>query len=177
MTQLGQWGSMALINHISGNATPVIASSAPTWVPGMVWINTSSSPAIYHWNGSSWVPGAASLYIALCTADPATSGPGGGFSVNISDLVEDTTSGYTRQAVTFSVASSTYPAVTANTNNLTFGPYSAGQSIAVQWAALVNVSSGTGGLLLYWWDMSPAQQVAISQEIIIGSGTLTLDEQ
>src|ERR1700722_5061400 len=145
MTQLGQWGSMALINHITANATPIISASPPAWVPGLVWINTSSSPAIYHWNGSSWVSGAAGLYIALCTADPATSGPGSGPSVNISDLVEDTTSGYTRQAVTFSVASTAYPAVSSNANNLTFGPYSAGQTIAVQWAALVNAASGTAG--------------------------------
>lgn len=177
MTQLGQWGSMALINHISANAVPFIGSSAPTWVPGLVWINTSSTPTVYHWNGAAWVSGAASLYIALCTADPTTSGPSGGYSVNISDLVEDTTAGYARQAVTFSAAATTYPATTANTNNLTFGPYSAAQQQAVQWAALVNVSSGNAGQLLYWWDMSPAQQVAISQTIVIGSGTLPLDAQ
>lgn len=178
MTQLAQTGSMATLNHLTGNAVPFIGTSAPTWHPGLVWINSNTNPGVlYHWDGAAWVSGTAGLYIALCTVDPNTTGPSGGFSVNISDLAEDTTAGYTRQAVTFSLASSTYPAVSSNTNDLTFGPYTAAQAAAVQWAALVTVASGTAGFLSYTWNLSPAQQVQISQSIIIGSGTLTLDQQ
>lgn len=178
MTQLGQWGSMSLINHISGNAPPYIGSTAPgTWYPGQTWINDSTSPPVaYSYNGAAWVTG-QSLYIALCVGNPATTGPSGGYSVNITDLVEDTTTGYARQAVTFSAATTAYPSQSSNTNNLTFGPYTEAQVAAVQWCALVTVSTGTAGLLKYWWDMSPSQQVQISQTIIIGSGTLTFNEQ
>jgi hypothetical protein len=177
MTQVGQWGSMAAINHLTGNVPPYIGSTAPTWIPGLDWINTSSGTVLYHWNGVAWVSGAAGHYIALLTVDPATTGPSGGYSVNISDLVEDTTAGYARQAVTFSAAGTTYPSPSSNTGNLTFGPYTAAQTVPVQWAALVTAASGNTGLLTYWWNLSPAEQVSVSQTIVIGSGTLSLAGQ
>lgn len=99
--QLSAVGAQALANHIGGIVPPHIGSSAPVWQPGLVWINTSSTPVASYWNTTAWVPGPEGKYIALLTGDPSTSGPGGGYAQAISDLIEDPTAGYARQSVTF----------------------------------------------------------------------------
>lgn len=173
--QIAQTGAQALCNYLGGSVPPYIGSSAPTWVPGLYWINTSSSATVYSWNGSSWISGADGRYIALLTADPLASGPGGGFSVNISDLVEVTTPGYTRQAVTFSDATAAYPSEISNTAPLTFGPMNADMALSAQWAAMVTVVTGNSGILLQTWALDTPQQVSVSQAITIPSGDLVLD--
>jgi hypothetical protein len=175
---IAQTGALASLNNIAGLTTPVVASSAPSWIPGRYWVNTSDSNAIYDWNGSSWVkvPTAGSRYLALLITDPATSGSGGGPAVNVSDLIEDTTSGYARQLITFSDAVSGIPNMLSNSAAITFGPYSANMPAAAQWAAMVTSASGSSGLLLYTWDLDTPQQVDVSQEIIIPAGDLVLDE-
>ena len=175
---VAQVGSMTMLNTITNNVNPFIGISAPTWIPGLVWINTNTNPGVlYTWNGASWVSGAQGRFIALLTADPTTTGPGGGFSVNVSDLVEDTTSGYSRQSVTWSVGTTAYPSVSVNTNALVFGPYSANQLLPVQWAAMVTSAAGIFGTLLYSWQLAQPQQVSISQEIVVAASALTLDQQ
>src|SRR5258708_5486401 len=100
--QLSATGAQALANHIGGIVPPFIGASAPAWVPGLSWINTTSGAVLMAWNTSAWVAATTmGLYIALLTGDPSQSGPGGGYARSISDLVEDTTAGYARQAVTF----------------------------------------------------------------------------
>lgn len=174
--QVSQVGAQSLINHIAGNVPPSIGTSAPTWKPGLVWIDTTSGAVLKSWNGSAWIVGAQPRYIALLTASPFTSGPGGGYAQSISDLVELTTSGYARQAVTFTDAGAAYPSPTANSGVLTFGPMSASMTLAAQWAALVTASSGTAGLLLYFWTLDTPQQVSVSQSIQIPIGNLGLSE-
>lgn len=174
--QLSIVGAQILANRASGTVQPFIGSSAPTWVPGLDWINTSSSPTLYSWNGSAWVSGALNRYIALLTASPFTSGSGGGNAALISDLVEVTTAGYSRQQVTFTDAAASYPAPVSNSNLLTFGPMSAGMTLAAQWAAMVSAATGTTGLLYYYWQLDTPQQVSVSQSIQIPIGSLTLSE-
>jgi hypothetical protein len=174
--QLSQIGAQSLANHMAGVVPPFIGTSAPTWVPGLAWINTTSGAVLYSWNGSAWVSGAAGRYIALLTASPFTSGPGGGYAQAISDLVEVTTSGYARQSVTFGAAAGAYPAPVMNTNLLTFGPMSASMTLPAQWAAMVTAVSGTSGLLLYFWNLDTPQQVGVSQNIQIPIGSLALVE-
>ena len=173
--QLSQGGAQALANTIGGVVPPFLGTAAPTWKPGLKWVDTTSGAVLKYWNGTAWVAGTEPLYIALLTGDPSLSGPSGGYSQNISDLIEDTTAGYARQAVTFGAATG-YPAVVANTAALTFGPYTAAQASPVQWAAMVTAASGTTGLLKYMWALPAAQQVGISQSIQIPIGDLTLGE-
>lgn len=53
---------------------------------------------------SSSVLTAGSRYLALLTSDPSQAvAQNGGYAMNISDLVEDQTAGYARQAVTFAI--------------------------------------------------------------------------
>lgn len=175
--QLSATGAQALANHIGGIVPPHLGTSAPTWVPGLIWIDTTSGATAKYWNTSAWVAGTPGLYVALLTGDPSQSGEGGGYAQGISDLVEDTTSGYARQAVTFAEPGSPgYPAVITNTAVVTFGPYSAAQLLEVQWAALVTASSGNLGLLLYMWALPGPQMVGVSQSIQIPIGDLTLGQ-
>lgn len=122
-----------------------------------------------------------SLYLALLTADPTTSGANGSPAVNISDLVEDQTAGYARQAITFTqvteATAAAPPEPASNTTAITFGPYTANQALAVQWGALVTVASGSAGTLLYTWNLDTIEQVQVSQPIIIPAGDLLLEQQ
>lgn len=177
--QLTTVGAQILANKIAGNDAPYIGTSAPgTWIPGQPWINdTTNPPVTYGYNGSSWVVGGSPRYIALLTASPFTSGSGGTNAEYISDLVEVTTPGYSRQAVTFSTATGTYPSPVSNTAVLTFGPVSASMALAAQWAALItHAATGTTGLLLYYWQLDTPQQVSVSQSIQIPIGDLSLSE-
>lgn len=174
--QVAQTSAQALANHIAGNVPPAVQGTAPTWIPGLVWVNTSAGNAIYSWNGSAWVSGVAGHYLALLTASPFSSGPGGGYAVSISDLVEVTTTGYTRQPVTFSTASATYPSNVSNSATITFGPLTASMTQAAQWVAMVSAASGTTGLLNYYWTLATPQQVSVSQSIQIAAGALELSQ-
>ena len=78
--QISQVGAQILANKLAGNVQPYIGTSAPTWVPGLEWINTTSGACPYTYNGSSYVAGAQDEYIALLTASPFTSGAGGGYA-------------------------------------------------------------------------------------------------
>lgn len=224
--QASQSAAMSLANHLGGIGGVHLGTTAPTYVPGLSWVNTTSGAVYMVWNSVAWVAGPATLYVALLTGDPSQAGSGGGYAETLADIVtvEDTTSGYARQPVTFgnvpalysgSVAyvvgnqvtylgmtytnlvactgntpsgnqtnttywaytpDGGYPAEVANTNVLTWGPYTAAQPMAVQWAALVTASSGSTGLLKYMWTLPAPQQVNISQSIQAGVGSLILAE-
>jgi len=174
--QVSQVGAQTLINVIGGRVPPAVQSGTPTWKPGLYWVDTTSGATLKYWNGSTWIAGTEPLYIALLTASPFTSGPGGGFAQTISDLVELTTAGYTRQAVTFTDAAAAYPSPGSNSGVLTFGPMGASMTLAAQWAAMVTASSGTAGLLKFFWTLDTPQQVSISQSIQIPIGNLGLSE-
>ena len=74
--QVSQNAATALINHLGGVA-PTLFFNGPsnvptTWMPGQRAYDYSLvPPGQYHWTGSAWVSGAASLYLALLTADPS----------------------------------------------------------------------------------------------------------
>lgn len=174
--QVSQTGAQALVNKIAGNVPPAVQSSAPTWIPGLDWVDTTSGATLKSWNGAAWITGPSPRYLALLTASPFTSGPGGGFALAISDLVELTTAGYSRQAAAFSNAGAAYPSPGSNSGTITFGPMSASMTLAAQWAALVTASSGTAGLLLYFWTLDTPQQVSVSQSIQFPVGSLSLSE-
>lgn len=185
--QVAQWGAAGALNAFTREALPFYSATAPTsWIPGQVWVNSSAGNANYVYDGTTpynsahWAA-VGSLYVALLTADPSTSGSGGTPAVNISDLVEDLTTGYARQVVTFSqLTQSTAvvpPEPASNTGTITWGPYTANQALPVQWAALVTALSGTVGLLLYTWNLDTIEQVLTAQSITIPAGNLVLDLQ
>lgn len=186
--QLTQYGAEILGNKLGGNTVPHIGASAPgTWIPGQDWIN-GSTINVYDPHTSSWVTGPYELYMALLTGNPTTSGPGGGVAVNISDItgIEDSTSGYLRQPITFGTAVAASPSSITNTNLAEWGPYTANQAAPITWTALLAIpaaytggyapvaSSVLNGLLLYVWQVPNPQQVLATQNIAIAAGTFDI---
>jgi hypothetical protein len=169
MTGIAQTGAQLGINAITKQSIPVVQNTAPTWVPGLYWVDTSSGNAVKEWNGSAWAVAAATGYLALLSADPSGQS-------TIAGLTEDTTTGYARIPVTFSAAAASTPAVASNSSLLAFGPYTANQALPCQWLALVTVSTGTLGFLLQTWTLSTPQQVSSTQTIDIAAGALQITE-
>jgi hypothetical protein len=179
MAQLAQYGDMGLVNDLAGLTVPVVQGSAPTWVPGQYWVNTSAGNAVEQYNGAigGWSSSnVGTRFLALLTADPVLNA-----AVNVTDagFVELTTAGYARQIATFSPATAAYPSTSANTNLITFGPMTSSMLIPVQWVALVTVSSltPTQGYFLASWNLAAPIQVNASQNIQIGIGQLILQGQ
>lgn len=173
MTGVAQTGAMAMLNHLGGVVPPAIQSTAPTWIPGLAWVNTTTNPPIlYSWNGVSWVTRVSQggPYIALCTQDPTG-------LTSVSQLAECTDAGYARQSVTFGQAVAGTPVTIANTNLLQFGPFTVNMSLPVQWVALVTTQSGTNGFLLQTWTLSQQWQVLATQVLDIPAAGLTITQQ
>lgn len=168
--------AQASLNLIGGAMTFAVAASAPAYVPGLVWINTAQSNQPYFWvpSLSVWVNG-HTRYLALLTADPAASGPGGGAAVNVSDLVEVATPGYARCAVSIGLAGNAMPCLVTSSGLCTWGPLTASMSVPAKWVAMVSNASGSSGLLLYTWD-GINEQVDASQMVQVPAGGLILSQ-
>jgi len=187
--QLHQYGAEYLGNKANGTADVSIGASHPvTWIVGQEWINTSGSVLnVYDPVSAGWVTGPYDRYLCLLTGDPTTV-VSGGMAVNISDLstIEDSTTGYLRQPITFGASAVSEPTSFSNTNTLTFGPYTANQAAAIGWASLIyvprNYDAGytalartvTNGLLFYSWQVPNPQQVLTTQTIMVAPGTFNI---
>lgn len=187
--QLAQYGAEYIGNKVSGLAQPFVGASHPaSWIVGQEWINTTGSTVnVYDPSTSAWVAGPYNGYMCLLTADPTTV-VSGGPAVNISDLstIEDTTSGYQRQYVTWGSAAVSEPSAILNSNQFTFGPYTANQAAAIGWAAFIlvpaaNSTAGSpiastvhNGLLMYMWQVPNPQQVLSTQSITIAANTFDI---
>lgn len=169
---MSQYGAQGSVNQLTGAVIPIVASAAPFWFPGLIWINSSGGYAVNEWNGSAWVL-AGTRYLALLTADPVAGGV-----VNISDpgFLEMTTPGYSRQLVTFGQTAAAYPTTTSNLGLITFGPLASTMTLPVQWVALVTGAAGTTGLFLFSWYLPASLEIQASQSIQISPGTLILDQ-
>jgi hypothetical protein len=174
--QISQYGAEAAVNLLSGAATVVVQGSAPSWIPGMTWVNTSSGNSVNQWNGIAWIssPAPSTRYLALLTADPVA-----GAAVNMTDatFVELTTSGYARQACAFNNAANSYPALCQNGALITWGPMTSTMLAPVQWVAMVTCSSGTQGYFLMSWTLVAPIQVEATQSIQVGVQELDIQAQ
>ena len=90
----------------------------------------------------------------------------------ISTLAEVTTAGYARQQVTWGAPTGD-PQVAANTNAMTFGPFTADPP-NITHLALVSAASGTTGDLLYRWAADTARDGITNDSITIAVGALTM---
>lgn len=186
--QLLQYGAEFLANKFSGQAAPFIGASSPgAWIVGQEWINNSGTiiSHVYDPQTAAWMTGPYQMYMATLVSDPSTAGPGGGLPVMISDVntLEDQTTGYLRQPVSFTTGSVAEPSVLSNSNILTFGPYSVNQALPVGWTALMAIpaqvtggnvplaSSVLNGLLLYIWQVPNPQQRLSTQSIQVAANT------
>lgn len=166
--QVSIHGAEVVLNNIAALVVPVVASSAPTPQPGLYWIDTSAGNAVKRYNNSAWVVETGNRYLALLSANPAG-------ATSLTGITEITTAGYSRQLVTWGAPSAAYPSVLANTNTVTFGPFTTDMLVPATYLGLVTESSGTTGNIDYAWAI-PAQQVETSQNIQIAIGQLTLSQ-
>lgn len=115
------------------------------------------------------VTASAAMYIALATAEPGTPDTAtlGLFNVN-----EMTTSGYSRQAVTWGNPSGD-PSEIANAGTVTFGPFSADPPNVTN-AFLCDTSLGTAGTVLAYWTFDTPRNGVSGDSYRIAPGDLTL---
>jgi hypothetical protein len=140
--------------------------------------------AILNWTtGTSlggWTP-PGTLYVALLTADPSIiaaipTDP------QLTELTELGATGYSRQVVTFSAATSPGSGGLSqiqNSNLVTFGPFTGagGSSTATTFGALVDHASGTVGQVIATWQWDQPILAPQGLSITIPIGNLTLTQQ
>ena len=103
-----------------------------------------------------------SLYLGLATAavtDAST----------LASITEVTTAGYSRQAVTFTAPSGD-PSATANSADITFGPFSADPP-SIAYAFVTDAASGTAGTIYAYWD-GTAVDAGSGESIVVRAGDL-----
>jgi hypothetical protein len=166
--QVSIYGGEVTLNNIAGLNVPVVASSAPSPLPGLWWINTSAGNAVMRYNGTAWVAETGARYFALLSANPAG-------AASIAGMTEITTAGYSRQLVQWAAPTAAYPSVLLNTNTITFGPMTADMVLPATYLAMVTEATGTTGNIEYAWSI-PAQQVDTSQNIQIAIGQFSLSQ-
>lgn len=105
-------------------------------------------------------------YLALLSAAPTDAS-------TLATMTEISTSGYARQAVTWTAATSANPSVTQNSGTITFGPFTADPPSATH-CALVSASSGTVGDFLMWWTLTVAKDAATGESIQFAAAALVM---
>jgi hypothetical protein len=106
---------------------------------------------------------AQTTYLALFTATPNDTGGG-------TEVTTAGSNGYGRQSVTWGAPSGD-PASAANTNAITFGPFTSDLG-NVTHLALFDAS--TAGTMLYYWDATAAKDPANGDSITVAIGALTM---
>jgi hypothetical protein len=146
-------------------------------------LTDTTDRAILNWiTGTSlggWTPPTTG-YIALLTVDPGTTAANSS-DPQLSELTELVASGYSRQAVTWSAATSPSSGLSNIQNNalITFGPFTgaAGSGTPTTFGALVNVASGTAGEVICTWSWDVPVLAPQNQAITIPIANLTLTQQ
>ena len=108
---------------------------------------------------------ARATYLCLLTASATDAD-------TIAGLAEVATAGYARQSVTWGAPTGD-PQVSANTNAMTFGPFSADPP-NITHLALVSSASGTSGDLLYRWTADTPRDGITNDSITVAIGALSM---
>lgn len=166
--QVSIYAAEIVLNNVAGLVVPVVSGSAPTPKPGLWWIDTGSGNTVKRYNNSAWVVDTGNRYLALLSANPAG-------ATTLAGITEITTTGYSRQLISWGNPTAAYPSVLTNTNTITFGPFTADMLVPATYVGLVTEASGTTGNIEYAWSI-PAQQVDTSQNIQIAIGDWTLSQ-
>lgn len=150
---------------MSGNFTDATDRAFLNWITG-----TSLG---------GWTP-PTTAYVALLTVDPSTTAA---IPTNplLSELTELASTGYSRQAVTFTAATTPTNGTSqiANSNLVTFGPFTgaSGSGTPATYGALVNVASGTSGEVICVWQWDNPITAPQNQSITIPITNLTITQQ
>lgn len=113
---------------------------------------------------------ARTVYLALLTAAPTQ-------ATTMATMTEYGAAGYARQSITMGAPAGT-PRVSANTNALTYGPYTGtSPGTTIGWWAIVSAVSGTVGDLIAYGDFASSRtpQTGDTSSVAIGAITVQLD--
>lgn len=112
---------------------------------------------------------AAGMYVALATALPANPD-----TASLADFAanELSTSGYSRQAVTWSSPSGD-PSTISNSDVIEFGPF-AGDPPQVAYCFLCTTSTGTSGDVLAYWTLDAPKNAESGEKLRFSAGNLTM---
>lgn len=150
---------------MSGNLTDTTDRAVLNWITG-----TSLG---------GWTP-PSTAYIMLLTADPTTTAAVP-TNPQLSELTELVATGYSRQVVTFTAATTPTGGTSQiqNAGLVTFGPFTGatGSATTTTFGALVNVASGTTGEVIATWQWDTPVLAPQNQSITIPIGNLTLTQQ
>lgn len=150
---------------MSGNLTDATDRAVLNWITG-----TSLG---------GWTP-PATAYIMLLTADPTTTAATP-TNPQLSELTELVATGYSRQIVTFTSATTPTGGTSQiqNSNLVSFGPFTgaSGSGTTTTYGAMVNVPSGTTGEVIATWQWDIPVLAPQNQSITIPIGNLTLTQQ
>lgn len=146
-------------------------------------LTDTTDRAILNWiTGTSlggWTPPTTG-YIALLTVDPSTTAV---ISTDpqMSELTELAATGYSRQAITWTAATSPSGGTSQiqNANLVTFGPFTAanGSGTPTTFAALVTTASGTSGEVISVWEWDTPVLAPQNQSITIPIANVVLTQQ
>jgi hypothetical protein len=115
------------------------------------------------------VAASAAMYIGLATALPGTPDTDTLAAYNTHEI---TTTGYSRQAITWNPPSGDPSAIT-NAGTITFGPFSVDPP-SVQYGFLCDTSLGTSGTVLAYWTFGTARDGASGDSYRIAAGDLSM---
>ncbi|MCZ0981850.1 hypothetical protein O1L60_31050 [Streptomyces diastatochromogenes] len=147
------------VGFLNGFATQAKADTSGTWLSGLINGRTDSG------NGT--------LYLALLTGDP-------GRRAGLPDLtgLEVTATGYSRQSLPFSLATTPNAGGSAVSNSapVFFGPFTAsgGLGVVVTHAALVTAPSGTAGAVTAVWQLDAPVSASQNENLMLNTGGLSI---
>lgn len=146
-------------------------------------LTDTTDRAILNWiTGTSlggWTPPVTG-YIMLLIADPTTTAAVP-TNPQLSELVELTATGYARQIITWTSATTPTGGTSQiqNSNLVTFGPFTGatGSGTTSTFGALVTAASGTTGEVICTWQWDNPVLAPQNQSITIPIANLTLTQQ
>ncbi|MGD6750345.1 phage tail fiber protein [Streptomyces sp. BH105] len=146
------------VAFLNAFATQAKADASGAWLKGIIGSRTDLS---------------GTFYLALLTTDP-----GRQIGMPAMAALEVAATGYTRQAVPFTLATS--PASggsgASNSTPVFFGPFTApgGLGAVATHAALVTVPSGTAGSVLAVWQLDTPVSASQNENLVLSSGGLAV---
>lgn len=111
-------------------------------------------------------PDARDTFLGLAVAIPDA-------DIGLDTIAEVTTAGYGRMEVTWSAPSGSPVSIT-NSASIQFDPFTADMADAATYAFLTEVESGTGGTVLYLWQLVEPILAKANKPIFVGAGALTI---
>jgi hypothetical protein len=146
------------VGFLNSFATQAKADTSGTWLTGLT---------------SGRTDGTGSMYLALLTSDPGRQATNADMAA-----VEIAATGYSRQALPFSLATS--PAGggsgVSNTAPVFFGPFTAngGMGAVATHAALVTVPTGTSGGVVAVWQLDEPVSAAQNENLMLSTSGLAV---